>query len=80
MRIALYLGLGLGLPSLLLLAAAPVHATPESEAAVKEGLALMDAKRYADAIQKFEAAVAADPNEALGWYGLGGARRRTVCR
>ena len=74
MRIALYLGLGL--PSLLLLAAAPVHATPESEAAVKEGLALMDAKRYADAIQKFEAAVAADPNEALGWYGLGGARRR----
>ena len=61
---------------MLLLAAPPVHATPESEAAVKEGLALMDAKRYADAIQKFEAAVAADPNEALGWYGLGGARRR----
>jgi tetratricopeptide (TPR) repeat protein len=59
-----------------MLAAAPVHATPESEAAVKEGLALMDGKRYAEAIQKFEAAVAADPSEALGWYGLGGARRR----
>ena len=74
MRIALCLGLGL--PALLLLAATPVHATAESEAAVKEGLALMDAKRYADAIQKFETAVAADPHEALGWYGLGGARRR----
>ncbi len=74
MRIAVCLGLGLS--TLLLLAGPPARATPESEAAVKEGLALMDAKRYADAIQKFEAAVAADPNEALGWYGLGGARRR----
>jgi tetratricopeptide (TPR) repeat protein len=61
---------------LILLAALPARATAESEALVKAGLAAMDAKKYAEAIQKFEAAVAADPNEALGWYGLGGARRR----
>lgn len=69
MRIALAL-------LVVVLVAPSAHASPESEAAANDGMALMKAKRYSDAIARFEAAIAADPNEALAWYGLAGARRR----
>jgi tetratricopeptide (TPR) repeat protein len=51
-------------------------ASPASEAAYTEGLALFDAKNYAAAADKFEAAVAADPGYALAWYKLASVRRR----
>src|SRR5262249_53954934 len=51
-------------------------ASPASEAAYSEGLALFDAKNYAAAADRFEAAVAADPGYALAWYKLASVRRR----
>ena len=42
-----------------------------------EGLGLMRAKRYAEAAEKFEQAVAADPKNDLGWYQLAAARRQS---
>lgn len=51
-------------------------ASPSSEAVYAEGQALFNAKSYAEAANKFEAAVAADPNYALGWYSLARVRRK----
>jgi len=51
-------------------------ASPASEAAYAEGQALFNAKNYAGAADKFEAAVAADPGYALAWYSLASVRRR----
>jgi tetratricopeptide (TPR) repeat protein len=51
-------------------------ASPASEAAYAEGQALFNAKNYQAAADKFEAAVAADPSYALGWYSLARVRRK----
>jgi tetratricopeptide (TPR) repeat protein len=56
--------------------AVALAASPASEAAYTDGLALFDAKNYAAAADKFEAAVAADPGYALAWYKLASVRRR----
>ncbi len=55
---------------------AAVAASPASEAAYAEGQTLFNAKSYAGAADKFEAAVAADPTYALAWYSLASVRRR----
>jgi tetratricopeptide (TPR) repeat protein len=55
---------------------AAVAASPASEAAYAEGQTLFNAKSYAEAADKFEAAVAADPGYALAWYSLASVRRR----
>src|SRR6185436_12548311 len=52
-------------------------ATPASDAIFAEGESLKNAKRYAEAAEKYEAAVAADPKHAAAWYGLAVARRRS---
>ena len=51
-------------------------ASPASQAALDEGQALFNAKSYAEAADKFEAAVAADPGYALAWYSLARVRRK----
>ena len=51
--------------------------TSPAETAYTAGLTLMQAKRYAEAAEKFEIAVAADPKHADGWYQLASARRRS---
>jgi len=61
--------------ALALFSAAPVLASPASEAAFAEGQALLSAKHLAEAAQKFEAAVAVDPKFASAWYSLAVARR-----
>ena len=58
-------------------AAAPAGANPASDAVFAEGQTLVAAKRYAEAADKFEAAVAADPKHAAAWYALAAARRRS---
>jgi tetratricopeptide (TPR) repeat protein len=63
--------------SLLVLNPAPAAATPASEAIFAEGETLKNAKRYGEAAEKYEAAVAADPKHAAAWYGLAVARRRS---
>jgi tetratricopeptide (TPR) repeat protein len=63
--------------SLLVLNPAPASATPASEASFAEGETLKNAKRYGEAAEKYEAAVAADPKHAAAWYGLAVARRRS---
>ena len=63
--------------ALSLLAAAPAGANPASDAVFAEGQTLVAAKRYAEAADKFEAAVAADPKHAAAWYALAAARRRS---
>jgi tetratricopeptide (TPR) repeat protein len=55
----------------------PAFATPASEAIFAEGESLKNAKRYGEAAEKYEAAVAADPKHAAAWYGLAVARRRS---
>ena len=50
--------------------------TPASDAAFKEGQALMAAKKLPEASQKLEAAVASDPGHAQAWYALAVVRRR----
>jgi tetratricopeptide (TPR) repeat protein len=55
----------------------PAAATPASEAVFAEGETLKNAKRYAEAAEKYEAAVAADSKHAAAWYGLAVARRRS---
>ncbi len=55
----------------------PAAATPASDAIFAEGESLKNAKRYAEAAEKYEAAVAADPKHAAAWYGLAVARRRS---
>ncbi len=55
---------------------AAAAASPASEAAYAEGQTLFNAKSYAEAADKFEAAVAADPGYALAWYSLASVRRR----
>jgi len=55
----------------------PALATPASEAIFAEGESLKNAKRYGEAAEKYEAAVAADPKHAAAWYGLAVARRRS---
>jgi tetratricopeptide (TPR) repeat protein len=57
-------------------ASVAMAASPASEAAYAEGQALFNAKSYAAAADKFEAAVAADPGYALAWYSLASVRRR----
>jgi tetratricopeptide (TPR) repeat protein len=57
-------------------ASVALAASPASEAAYAEGQALFNAKSYAAAADKFEAAVAADPGYALAWYSLASVRRR----
>jgi predicted Zn-dependent protease len=52
------------------------RATPASDAAFAEGSTLMTAKRYAEAAEKFQAVVDADPNNDLGWYQLASAYRK----
>ncbi len=42
-----------------------------------EGQALIHAKRYAEAAEKFEQVVAADPKNDTGWYQLASARRQS---
>ncbi|HEY4394334.1 MAG TPA: tetratricopeptide repeat protein [Polyangia bacterium] len=51
-------------------------ASPTSEAVYAEGQSLFNAKSYAEAANKFEAAVAADPGYALAWYSLARVRRK----
>jgi tetratricopeptide (TPR) repeat protein len=63
--------------SLLALNPGPAAATPASEAIFAEAETLKGAKRYAEASEKYEAAVAADPKHAAAWYGLAVARRRS---
>jgi tetratricopeptide (TPR) repeat protein len=53
-----------------------VAASPASETAYAEGQTLLNAKKLAEAADKFEAAVAADPGYASAWYSLAVARRR----
>jgi cytochrome c-type biogenesis protein CcmH/NrfG len=48
-----------------------------AEAAYAEGVALLGTKQYAQAAEKFEATVTADPKNAGAWYQLGSARRRS---
>jgi tetratricopeptide (TPR) repeat protein len=57
-------------------AAGGAPASP-AEAAYTAGLTLMQSKRYAEAAEKFEVTVAADPKHADGWYQLASARRRS---
>ncbi len=59
-----------------LAASAAAAASPASEAAYAEGQTLLNAKKLAEAADKFEAAVAADPGYASAWYSLAVARRR----
>jgi tetratricopeptide (TPR) repeat protein len=61
--------------ALTLFSARPLLASPASEAAFAEGQTLMSAKHLPEAAEKFEAAVAADPKFASGWYSLAVARR-----
>jgi protein O-GlcNAc transferase len=61
----------------LLLSSSLARATPASDAAFEEGTALMDKKSYAPAAAKFEAVVAADANNDLGWYRLAVASRQS---
>ena len=61
---------------LTLVASQAVAASPASEAAYAEGQTLLSAKKLAEAADKFEAAVAADPGYASAWYSLAVARRR----
>ena len=61
---------------LTLVASAAGAASPASEAAYAEGQTLLNAKKLAEAADKFEAAVAADPGYASAWYSLAVARRR----
>jgi predicted Zn-dependent protease len=51
-------------------------ASAKAQAAFADGQALLAAKHQAEAAEKFEAAVAADPNFALAWYSLASTRRR----
>jgi tetratricopeptide (TPR) repeat protein len=59
-----------------LVASDAAAASPASEAAYAEGQTLLNAKKLAEAADKFEAAVAADPGYASAWYSLAVARRR----
>jgi tetratricopeptide (TPR) repeat protein len=59
-----------------LVASDAAAASPASEAAYAEGQTLLSAKKLAEAADKFEAAVAADPGYASAWYSLAVARRR----
>ncbi len=61
--------------ALALFSVGPVLASPASEAMFAEGQTLLSAKHFAEASEKFEAAVAADPKFASAWYSLGFARR-----
>ena len=61
---------------LTLVASSAAAASPASEAAYAEGQTLLNAKKLAEAADKFEAAVAADPGYASAWYSLAVARRR----
>jgi tetratricopeptide (TPR) repeat protein len=61
--------------ALVLLLARPGLASPASEAAFAEGQTLMSAKHLAEAAEKFDVAVAADPGFAAAWYSLAVARR-----
>ncbi len=56
--------------------AAAAFASPASEAAFAEGQTLVAADKLPEAIQKFEAAVAADPSFATAWYWLAKVRRK----
>jgi tetratricopeptide (TPR) repeat protein len=62
--------------AVLALVAPAAAASPASEAAYAEGQTFMNAKKLAEAADKFEAAVAADPGYASAWYSLAVARRR----
>jgi tetratricopeptide (TPR) repeat protein len=61
----------------LVLSASVARATPASDAAFEEGVALMKAKSYGPAAAKFEIVVAADANNDLGWYQLAAASRQS---
>ena len=62
--------------ALLLLSVSTARATPASDTAFAEGTTLMTAKQYAEAAEKFQVVVAADPNNDLGWYQLASAYRK----
>jgi tetratricopeptide (TPR) repeat protein len=68
--------LAMVLAGLSLVASVAAAASPASETAYAEGQTLLNAKKLAEAADKFEAAVAADPGYASAWYSLAVARRR----
>ena len=74
--LVLALVLSVALAGLSLVTSAAAAASPASEAAYAEGQTLLNAKKLAEAADKFEAAVAADPGYASAWYSLAVARRR----
>jgi tetratricopeptide (TPR) repeat protein len=61
---------------LLMCATAEAQTQPAAQKAFAEGQALFAAKHPAEAAEKFEVVVAAEPAFAPGWYALAGARRR----
>jgi tetratricopeptide (TPR) repeat protein len=67
-----------GVVAALVVAAPRAGANPASDAAFAEGQTLVGDKRYAEAADKFEAAVTADPKHAAAWYALAAARRRSA--
>jgi tetratricopeptide (TPR) repeat protein len=73
---ARHLWIALVFAGLALVGSTTAAASPASEAAYAEGQTLLNAKKLAEAADKFEAAVAADPGYASAWYSLAVARRR----
>jgi tetratricopeptide (TPR) repeat protein len=61
----------------LLLSGSMARATPATDAAFEEGVALMKTKSYGPAAAKFETVVAADATNDLGWYQLAAASRQS---
>jgi len=57
-------------------AAAAAQTQPAAQKAFAEGQALVSEKKSAEAADKFDEVVAADPGFAPGWYALAAARRR----
>jgi tetratricopeptide (TPR) repeat protein len=56
---------------------APARAGTPAEAAFAEGQALAASKQFAQAAEKFQAAITADPKYAAAWYGLAAAQRKS---
>jgi predicted Zn-dependent protease len=55
---------------------AAAQTLPASQASFKNGRALMDAKKPAEAADQFDAVTKAEPDFAGGWYALAAARRK----
>jgi tetratricopeptide (TPR) repeat protein len=65
-----------GLSMMAFAATAAAQSQPAAQKAFSEGQALAAEKRSAEAAEKFDEVVAADPAFAPGWYALAAARRR----